>query len=314
MSSTARAIASKYYAKHLFGKRIDGYVQVIQIKDKKIVHLKNYKGMDIVTSIENYDEAIDTFLSVNTSYNGKRASNTIRQLRSLYIDLDNIKLSYNEIIQDIWNLAFEGKVPEPTMVVSSGRGIHLYWRIVDAPYQALSTWQELEDYLYYQLKHLGADKSATYPARVLRMPGTINSKNGAKCEVVFISKEEPYTMYELRERYLGYKPKRFKEIEVEHKINNKTVKSKVINYFTSYTLHIVRADDILTLCRLRGFNVTGYRNKILHMYAYWLGVTHRDEDELAELAQTPITKFKMGKESATQFKAVVNELIEKGVL
>ena len=34
----------------------------------------------------------------------------------------------------------------------------------------------------------------------------------------------------------------------------------------------------------------------------------------AELAQTPITKFKMGKESATQFKAVVNELIEKGVL
>ena len=28
MSSIARAIASKYYAKHLFGKRIDGYIQV----------------------------------------------------------------------------------------------------------------------------------------------------------------------------------------------------------------------------------------------------------------------------------------------
>ena len=123
------------------------------------------------------------------------------------------------------------------------------------------------------------------------MPGTINSRNGAKCEVVFISKEEPYTMYELREKYLGYKPKRFKEVEVEHKINNKTVKSKVINYFTSYTLHIARAEDILKICEIRKFDVTGYRNKILHMYAYWLGVTHRNEEELAELVNELNNKF-----------------------
>ena len=177
------------------------------------------------------------------------------------------------------------------MVVSSGRGMHLYWRIEDAPYQALSTWQELEDYLYYQLKHLGADKKATDPARVLRMPGTINSRNDAKCEVKFISNEEPYSMYDLREKYLGYKPKRFKEVEVEKKVNNKTVKSKVINYFTSYSLHITRAEDIVTLCKLRDYNVTGYRNKILHCYAYWLGVTVRDTDSLEEAINELNNKF-----------------------
>ena len=118
------------------------------------------------------------------------------------------------------------------MVVSSGRGIHLYWRIVDAPYQALSTWQELEDYLYYQLKHLGADKSATDPARVLRMPGTINSRNGAKCEVVFISKEEPLkiTSYHIKSEHYkaieklckqtGYNKSEVFNILIEKGLNN----------------------------------------------------------------------------------------------
>ena len=56
----------------------------------------------------------------------------------------------------IWLLHYEGKIPKPTMVTDSGRGIHLYWRIQNAPYGALNTWQELQDYIYYNLKHLGS--------------------------------------------------------------------------------------------------------------------------------------------------------------
>ena len=43
--------------------------------------------------------------------------------------------------------------------------------------------------------------------------------------------------------------------------------------------------------KIRKFRVTGYRNKILHMYAYWLGVTHRDEERLTQLVNELNNKF-----------------------
>ena len=183
----------------------------------------------------------------------------------------------------MWELVLDKKIPEPTMVVASGRGAHVYWRIEHAPYQALATWQELEDHLYKQLKHLGADNKATDAARVLRLPDTINSRNNAECKVMILNDKVTYSMYDLREKYLKWKPKAFKEIEVENKINNKKIKSKVLQFFTSYTLHIARAEDILTLCKLRKYKVTGYRNMILHCYAYWVGVTVRESSKLTEV-------------------------------
>lgn len=98
-------------------------------------------------------------------------------------------------------------------------------------------------------------------------------------------------MYDLREKYLKWKPKIFKEVEVEKKVKNKTVKSKVINYFTSYSLHIARAEDIVTLCKLRAYNLTGYRNMILHCYVYWVGVTERGANSLEEAVNELNNKF-----------------------
>ena len=71
------------------------------------------------------------------------------------------------------------------MIVDSGRGFHLYWKIKDAPIGALKTWQVLEDYLYKKLKEFGADPRATDAVRVLRLPGTINTKNGRECKIVY---------------------------------------------------------------------------------------------------------------------------------
>ena len=291
MSSTAREYNNKHYIKHLFSKEIEGYIQVVEIKNKKIVELKNYKGLAIVNELKNYKGKKDTFVSINTSYNGKRLVENIRQLRALYIDLDKRDYTFSQLTYAVWDLVLEDKIPAPTMIVSSGRGVHVYWRIEHAPYQALATWQELEDYLYYQLKSLGADKKAIDASRILRLPDTINSKNNEKCKVVVLNNRITYSMYDLREKYLKWKPKIFKEVEVEKKVKNKTVKSKVVNYFTSYSLHIARADDIVTLCKLRDYNLTGYRNMILHCYAYWLGVTERDTDSLEEAVNELNNKF-----------------------
>ena len=277
---------------HLYGVDLDGYVQIAHIEDGNI-HSKNYKKIKLKDAIEKYEGLKDIFITPNTTYNGKRLVKNIRQFRALYIDIDNRDWSFNDIVVEVWDLVNREEIPQPTMVINSGRGVHLYWRIANAPYQALITWQELEDYLYQQLKDLGADNRATDAARVLRLPGTINSKNNAECEIALIDEDTTYSMYKLREEYLKWKPKAFKTIETTEIINNKQVKHTVMQFFTSYSLHIARAEDILTICKLRNYNVTGCRNMIIHCYAYWLGVTTRDKDTLEEEVRELNSKFTM---------------------
>ena len=164
------------------------------------------------------------------------------------------------------------------MVVDSGQGIHLYWRIKNAPYKALNTWQELQDYIYYQLKNVGADRKATDGARVLRLPGTINSKNDTDCSVLIINNDIEYSMYELRNEYLNYKPKTYQlQIQQTKKIDNKVISNR---FFNSYSLHMERATDLQILCKLRNYNMTGYRNMAIHCYAYWKGICIRDIEDL----------------------------------
>ena len=273
-------LGKEQYIKHLFDVEMDGYIQVVQVENNKVIHVQSYKDKTLKSVIEEYKGVRDCFITPNTSFNGKRQTCNIRQLRSLYIDLDHKEYGFNDLVYRTWDLVNENKIPEPTMVVASGRGAHIYWRIKHAPYQALATWQELEDYLWYQLKELGADKKATDAARILRLPETMNSRNGAECKVMIVNDSITYSMYDLREKYLKWKPRVIRQEVIKEVINKRKVEHKVLHYFTSYSLHLARTEDRLNLCRLRGYKVTGYRNMILHCYAYWLGVTHREIEEL----------------------------------
>ncbi|KGJ47977.1 replication protein [Clostridium sp. NCR] len=275
----------KEFCDHLYDDSTDGYIQVLKLNDEKnkserTIKIYNTRHEGLKDIVEELHEQKDVFVSPNTMYIPKRRVENIRQFRSLFQDIDckNLGLEKAETAYLIWDLYLEGKIPKPTMVTDSGRGIHLYWRIQNAPYGALNTWQELQDYIYYNLKHLGADRQATDSARVLRLPGTINSKNQVNCEVLYIDDELEYSMYDLREKYLNYRPKSY-QLQME---DTKIVENKIISnrFFNSYSLHMQRASDLQTLCRLRKFDMKGYRNMAIHCYAYWKGIYVRDQYEL----------------------------------
>ncbi len=273
------------FCDHLYNDSTDGYIQILKLNnennnDEKIIKIYNTRNDGLREIVEELHNEIDVFLSPNTMYLPKRRVENIRQFRALFQDIDCNKLGFEkaETVYMIWMLYHDGKVPKPTMVTDSGQGVHLYWRIENAPYGALNTWQELQDYIYYQLKHLGADRKSTDGARVLRLPGTINSKNEANCEVLYIDNELEYSMYDLREQYLNYKPKAH-QLQVQE---TKKVDSRVISnrFFNSYSLHMERANDLQTLCKLRKYDMTGFRNMAIHCYAYWKGIYVRDSYEL----------------------------------
>ena len=299
----------KEFCDHLYDDSTDGYIQVLKLNDEKnkserTIKIYNTRHEGLKDIVEELHEQKDVFVSPNTMYIPKRRVENIRQFRSLFQDIDckNLGLEKAETAYLIWDLYLEGKIPKPTMVTDSGRGIHLYWRIQNAPYGALNTWQELQDYIYYNLKHLGADRQATDSARVLRLPGTINSKNQVNCEVLYIDDELEYSMYDLREKYLNYRPKSY-QLQME---DTKIVENKVVSnrFFNSYSLHMQRANDLQTLCRLRHFDMKGYRNMAIHCYAYWKGIYVRDQYELEKEVIELNNAFKEPLK-ATEVKAVL---------
>ncbi|MCR1877326.1 DNA-binding response regulator [Paraclostridium bifermentans] len=275
----------KEFCDHLYDDSTDGYIQVLKLNDEKskserTIKIYNTKHEGLKDIVEELHDQNDVFVAPNTMYIPKRRVENIRQFRSLFQDIDceNLGLEKAETVYLIWDLYYEGKIPKPTMVTDSGRGVHLYWRIQNAPYGALNTWQELQDYIYYNLKHLGADRQATDSARVLRLPGTINSKNQVNCKVLYIDDDLEYSMYDLREQYLNYRPKSYQlQMQDTKVVENKVVSNK---FFNSYSLHMQRANDLQTLCRLRKFDMKGYRNMAIHCYAYWKGIYVRDQYEL----------------------------------
>ena len=260
------------YYNHLYDDTTDGYLQLVKFENKKI-KIFNGDSKELREIVEEYTSENDVFITPNTMYKRQRRVANIRQFRALFQDLDIHKLGYSkeETVCMIYILAYENKIPMPSMIVDSGRGIHLYWKIKNAPFGALKTWQELQDYLYYQLKHLKADRQATDGARILRLPNTINSKDKSICEVIVINDNLEYSMYDLREQYLNYNYT--KQLEFQE---TKTIKTntRVINnkFFNSYSLHMSRVEDIETLCKLRNYNLTNYRNMVIHCYAYWKGI------------------------------------------
>lgn len=272
------------YCKHLYDESTDGYIHLIKINRNKTVKIYNTTNSALKEVVEEFRGNTNVFVTPNTTYKPERGVNNIRQFRALYIDIDGIEDDQLYTSYKIFELADEGKIPKPTMIVDSGRGIHVYWRIKNAPYGALYTWQELEDMLYQNLKEYGADIKATDGSRVLRLPGTINPKNNEECRIIYQDDELEYSMYDLRDKYLKYK----KQIGKSIKENNRIITN---SFFNSYSLHITRAEDLETLCKLRNYNMKGYRNMVLHCYAYWLGIYERDIEVLAERVNVLNNKF-----------------------
>jgi hypothetical protein len=257
------------YCNHLFDSSTDGYIQLMKINKDKTVKIYNTQYKALRTIVEEVEGEKDIYISSNTYYKPKRSTSYIRQFRALYIDLDLKKYGKSEAVYIIYDLVNQNKIPTPSMIVDSERGIHLYWRIKNAPYGAIHTWQELEDYLYNQLKVLGADIQATDSVRVLRLPNTVNSRINEECELLIINDDIEYSMYDLREEFLNYSSKKAYQLEFEQtKINKQKKQSVISRLFNSYTLHLARVEDIETLCKLRSYNIKGYRNFILHCYAY----------------------------------------------
>ena len=120
-----------------------------------------------------------------------RSNDHIRYLTAAWVDLDvyNAGVTVGYALGVIHDWAQEKKIPPPSWFVDSGQGAWVGWLICDTknrelPQAAwpeqLSTWRRIMRRLQYEFRDLGADAQSMDFARIMRVPGTINTKNGRR--------------------------------------------------------------------------------------------------------------------------------------
>lgn len=202
------------------------------------------------------------YITLNTFYKPCRRLECIKELNFVYIDLDYYKTKYTkeQVIMNLEENYFNKIIPATNYIIDSGRGLALLWNINKVPSQALPLWKAIQEYLYQQLKEFGADRQALDATRILRVPGSINSKSKT---VVSIIDEYDY-IYDLREIQKEYLP----ELKPKEK---KKGRPKKVNYvYRERSLYFARIQDITKLCELRNYDLRGHREIILFLYRYYL--------------------------------------------
>jgi len=268
-----------------------GFVAVFR-KGFNGVYTRSYRKEFLDKGLKGYfdkDYTTELYCSMNTFVIPDRTIDSLRYLNALYIDIDCYKLNMRKesVLFFLENDFYNTIIPEPSIVVDSGRGLYLIWLIEQVPSKALSLWNAMQYYLYNALKEFGADRAALDAARVLRVIGSYNMKSNTDVKVIEFNNIR-YRLKDLKEEYL---PK----IEKKEKKEKKEFKGKIVRFFNIYSLYKARINDLLKLAELREYDLYGRREMFLFIYRYYATLVEGEDEaerltfELNEKLARPIS-------------------------
>ena len=245
-----------------------GFTHIVQASNGTMKRLEAISPIEI--NSEEYKNKKDIYYTPNT-FNSpiRREREYLWQLHRFYIDIDHKTgtepIDQFEVVGAVEQLVEEKKIPQPTEYINSGRGIHIYWDINNCHIMLLDLWEKIENHLFNTIKELersikniSVDTRVKDPTRLLRLPGTINSKNNSKCYSMLKNESNKYNIFDLKKAYI--KPKK------QYKQN----KGKIAYLPTKnlYTLNMSRIEDFKRIVSLRNGEVVGYRNTLIMLYSY----------------------------------------------
>lgn len=249
-----------------------GWITKAEINKNKEFSQWHYLVGDLMKQDFNKE---NIYISMSTFYKPMRRIETIKEIGSLFIDLDtyNTQFTKTQILMNLEENYFNRLIPIPNLIIDSGRGLTLVWSIEKVPYKALPLWKAVQEYLYSQLKEFGADRKALDVTRILRVPGSINSKSGTR--VTILEKYEyKYTLREIQSEFLP-------DLD-ENRPKKKGRPKRVVYIHRERSLYQGRILDLVKLCELRNYDVKGQREIILFLYRYYLCYFYEDEKKALE--------------------------------
>lgn len=245
----------------------DKYISRMFIKNDGSTSSYHYYPSNLQTEANNCQGRKDTYISMNTFTRPSRRIDYLAKLKHVFVDLDCYKTEYAKnpyykqgILEILEKDYFNIKMPKPNMIIDSGRGLYLIWNI-DEHKNAFPRWNRVQKYLNTLLKEFGSDSNAIDAARVLRLPGSINSKSKSKVKVLE-SNLEKHSLYEFIEFYMMDDS----EIEIVQ-----PRKKNLIQIAASGVSSLLqdRLDDLETLLVKHRDKAHGLKEKIIFLYRMW---------------------------------------------
>lgn len=251
----------------------DGFITIAK-KDKTTGAFRQYHYKTPEELADNLSNWIgdDVYFSQNTFFKPCRRIENIKQLKSLYIDLDFYIFNYDPswVISKLEHEYFGQSIPDPNIIIFSGQGVVLIWLIEPVPYKALPLWQAIQRYMLDQLKDLGGDPKAVDAARIFRIAGSRNTKNDAYVKTEY-RHDYRYDIHQIQTDYLPeLKPRKQK---------SPGRKKKIVQLFNIYSLHFARIKDIHKLIELRNGHMPQMREITCFLYRYWMCCYIEDPQE-----------------------------------
>ena len=155
------------------------------------------------TILSAHQGGADRYMSVNEFY-AWRCIRHLRSLRACFVDIDGI---YD--FEWVMSAVGSAGLPTPNFCVFSGRGIHLYWQIDPVPASALGVWQRVQNEIVRRLvaapEALNVDVKVKDCTRVLRLVGSVNSKNGEEVHGRVLTPWQ-WDLHSLADEVLGPRP------------------------------------------------------------------------------------------------------------
>ena len=270
-------------------------------KAEKIIYINRLKAREV-----------DVYDSVNEFSTAKRSESTIKKLNYLYCDIDCHKGMFNEwlTLEVLRADYFGSKVPYPSIINNSGRGLHLFWTLENEGAESLAKWKVLQQVILNNLASISEETNCSVdfrcidPSRVLRTVDTFNTKSKTLCRLIEKT-NLTYTLDDILECFYDVKLDDLKPFNsnpnkdtgndkktltgAKNALNErgewKDLKVKrtngIVSVFNAYSLLTCRAADLRKLLELRGGDMEGMRDEFLTMYA-WTIISKKDDLEKLE--------------------------------
>lgn len=148
----------------------------------------------IEEALKTHRDTHDMYIAQHSYMSKLRRTTNLLSLNIGHIDLDIYYSDYADesqaaTIDALLRKLDEHKIPLPSYIVSSGRGLQAKW-IWNAPVspKALPRWQAAHRYIVDEvLYEFAADAKAILPTQILRLVGSTNLKTGERVKVVWVN-------------------------------------------------------------------------------------------------------------------------------
>jgi hypothetical protein len=279
-----------------------GYVATLKMPEGH----QRFWGLNDIDNLLVYSQKhqkSDVYLSLNGFVYGDRSVSSMMQGRNIGIDVDPPKLglAVKDALEKLKRYVMQGRIPNPNLVIYSGGGIQPIYTIAGGASPKMGYLMHYITIQYISLlREIGSD-----PARMLRMPGTVNTKYGVEVKVEIWRQLE----YSLQDLYEFCTP-----IEQAQKRGKRRKGSIAIftgkkSVKTLYSLNAARVSDLQKLVEIRGGDLTGCRNTFIYIYSFTVCLFLKSRFDTADFIQ-PILEQIYSRTDKPMKKSEINATIK----